>query len=127
MARPKIKITATMRRRITDLIKKGLGRREAFPIAGVTRITMYRWQAKAEKDNQAGIESDETKLFAAVEKAEGELIEAAIAAVNVGKDVSAFEMLSYLQKRLDRKEAAEDATRAAQSGGMDGYKPPPVE
>ena len=105
MARPKIKITATLRRRVCELVKKGLGRREAFPIAGVTRITMYRWQAKAESDNKAGIESDETKLFAAVEKAEGELIEEAIKNVTIGKDVSAFEFMRYMQTRLDRKEA----------------------
>ena len=127
MARPKIKVVGAKRKRLLELIKRGIGRREAFPVIGVSRVTMYKWQAKAESDNKAGIVSDETKLFDAVEKAEGELMDEAMKKVTIGKDVTAFEFMAYMQKRLDRKEAKEDAARERESGGMDGYKPPPTE
>ena len=127
IGRPKKKITATFRNKVLSLLKKGIGRREAFASSGVSHQTMYNWLKKGEQDDKDGIDSDEAKLLRAVQKAEGDMIQEAMAKVTIGKDVSAFEFMRYMQSRLDRKEAKEDAERAAQSGGMDGYKPPPVE
>lgn len=125
--RPKKKITATFRNKVLSLLKKGIGRREAFASAGVSHMTMYNWLNKGEQDDKDGIDSDEAKLLRAVQKAEGDMIQDAMAKVTIGKDVSAFEFMRYMQSRLDRKEAKEDAMRERESGGMDGYKPPPVE
>ena len=125
--RPKKKITATFRNKVISLLKKGIGRREAFAVAGVSHMTMYTWLNKGEQDDKDGIESDEAKLLRAVQKAEGDMITDAMEKVTIGKDVSAFEFMRYMQTRLDRKEAKEDAARERESGGMDGYKPPPTD
>ena len=124
---PKKRLRRLSATSVISLLKKGIGRREAFAVAGVSHMTMYTWLNKGEQDDKDGIESDEAKLLRAVQKAEGDMITDAMEKVTIGKDVSAFEFMRYMQTRLDRKEAKEDAARERESGGMDGYKPPPTE
>lgn len=126
MTKNPYKLTTNFRNNVVRYLRKGVGRREAFSLAGVSHNTMYMWMTQGEKDDKEGRDTDFAKLARAVQKAEGDLVKKALDKIEVGKDVEAWEYYKYMQARLDRKEANEQAERDNAAGGMGGYTPPPV-